>query len=109
MHICTEGFKLDDHTHAGAGIHSELFLCYKLLGQPSTAYDGEIEGIYTALQQLCAHIDKFEKAVIYVDSKAAILSVGSLDKLTSTTVEERQAKTRQLQQINKKLSCRFIG
>ena len=66
MHIFTDGSKLDDHTHAGAGVHSELFSCYKPLGQSSTAYDGEIEGIHTALQQICAHIDKFEKAVIYV-------------------------------------------
>ena len=49
MHIFTDGSKLDDHTHAGAGFQSELFSCYKPLGQPSTAYDGEIGGIHTAL------------------------------------------------------------
>ena len=48
MHIFTDGSKLDDHTHAGAGTHSELFSCYKPLGQPSTAYDGETEVIPTA-------------------------------------------------------------
>ena len=48
MHIFTDGSILDDHTHAGAGIHSKLFSCYKPLGQPSTAYDSEIEGIHSS-------------------------------------------------------------
>jgi len=44
------------------------------LGQHSTAFDREMEAIRTALHLLNLHQNKFERAVIFSDSKAAILS-----------------------------------
>jgi len=44
-----------------------------------TAFDGEIEAICTALNLLNLHQNKFERAVIFSKSKAAILSVGSTE------------------------------
>lgn len=43
------------------------------LGEHSTAYDGEINGICSDLQQLHLHKDKLKKAVIIVGSKVVIL------------------------------------
>ena len=57
----------------------ELFSCYMPLGQHSTAFDGEIEALLTALRLLNLHLNKFERAVIFSDSKAAILSAGSTE------------------------------
>jgi hypothetical protein len=50
LHIFTDGSQIDGYINAGAGIHCELFSCYLPLGQHSTAFDGEIEAIRTALR-----------------------------------------------------------
>jgi len=47
------------------------------MGQHRTAFDREIEAIRTTLRVLNCHHNKFERAVIFFDSKAAILSVAS--------------------------------
>jgi hypothetical protein len=47
------------------------------LGQHSTACDGKIEAMRTALRLLNLHQEKFERAVIFSDYKAALLSAGS--------------------------------
>ena len=52
------------------------------LGQYSTAYDGETEAIRTVLGLLNLQQDEYEKAVIFCDSKAALLSAG----LTGTVI-----------------------
>ena len=72
LHIFTDGSQIDGYINAGAGIHCELFFCYMPLGQHSIAFDGEIEAIRTALRLLNLHLNKFERAVILSDSKAAI-------------------------------------
>jgi len=78
LHIFTDGSQMDGRINAGAGIYCELF-CYMPLGQHSTAFDGEIEAICTALLLLNLHQNKIERAVIFSDSKAAILSTGSTE------------------------------
>jgi len=79
LHIFRNGSQTDEYTNAGAGIYCELFSCYMPWGQHSTAFDGEIEAIRTALRLLNLHQNKFERAVIFSDSKAAILSPGSTE------------------------------
>ena len=79
FHMFTDGSQIDANINAGSGIHCELFSCYMPLGQHSTAIDGEIEAICTALRLLKLHLNKFETAVIFPDSKAAILSAGSTE------------------------------
>jgi len=54
------------------------------LGKHSTAFDGEIEAIRTELRLLNLHQNKFERAVIFSVSKAAILSAGSTETVIST-------------------------
>jgi hypothetical protein len=86
FHIFTDGSQI----YTGAGIHCELFSCYMPLGQHSTAFDGEIEAIRTALCLLSLHQNKFERAVIFSDSKAATLSVGSKETVISTEAKDCQ-------------------
>jgi regulator of extracellular matrix RemA (YlzA/DUF370 family) len=61
-----------------------------LLGQHSTAFDGEIEAIRTTLSLLNLHQNKFERAVISSDSKDAILSAGSTETVISTEARDCQ-------------------
>jgi len=67
---------MDGCINVGAGIYCELFSCCMPLGQHSTAFDGEIEAVLMALRLLNLHQNNFERAVIFSDSKGAVLSVG---------------------------------
>jgi hypothetical protein len=58
------------------------------LGQNSTAVAGEIEATPTALPLLNLQQNAFERAVIFSDSKAAILSVGSTETVRSTEAKD---------------------
>ena len=90
LHIFTDGSQIDGYINTGAGIHCELFSCYMPLGQHLTAFDEEIEGTRTALHLLNLHQNKFETAVIFSDSKAAILSAGSTENVISTEAKDCQ-------------------
>jgi hypothetical protein len=84
LHISADGSQTDGYINAGAGIYCELFSCYMPLGQHSTAFDGETEAISTALRLLNLHQNKYKRAVIFSDSKVAILSAGSTETVIST-------------------------
>ena len=60
------------------------------LGQHSSAFDGEIEAIHTTLRLLNLHLNKFETSVTFSDSKAAKLSAGSTETVTSTETKDCQ-------------------
>ena len=78
------------------------------LGQHLTAFDGEIEAIRTALRLLNLHLNKFERAVIFSDSKAAILSAGSTETVTSTETKDCQVLIRQLKAKHKQIALQWI-
>ena len=78
------------------------------LGQHSTAFDGEIEAIRTALRLLNLHQNKFERAVIFSDSKAAILSARSTETVISTETKDCQALIRQLKAKHKQIVLQWI-
>ena len=84
LHIFTDGSKVEGYIKSGADINCEFFSCYKPIEQHSTAFNGEIEAVRTALRLLKLHQDKFERAVIFSDSKSAILSAGSTETVIST-------------------------
>jgi len=88
LHIFTDGCQIDGYINAGADIYCELFSCYMPLGQHLTAFGGEIEAIRPALHLLNLHQTKFETAVIFSDSKAAILSVGSTETVIATEAKD---------------------
>lgn len=80
MHIFTDGSQIYGYTQAGAGIHSELFLFLESF-RLSSAYNGKIEHVCNALQLLHLHKDKPKKALMSVDLKSVIFSMGSSEKL----------------------------
>jgi len=100
--IFADGCQIDGYIKAGAGIHCELFSCYMPLGQHSTAIDGEIEAIRTALRLLNLRLNKFERDVIFSDSKAAILFAGS------TETKDCQVLIRQLKAKHKQIVLQWI-
>jgi ribonuclease HI len=108
LHIFTDGCQLDRYINAGAGIYCELSSCYMPMGQHSTAFDGEIEAIRTALRLLNLHQNKFERAVIFSDSKAAILFAGSTETVISTEAKNCQALIRQLKAKHKQIALQWI-
>jgi len=103
LHIFTDVSQMDGYINAGAGIYCELFSCYIPRGQYSIAFVGEIEATRTALRLLNLHQNKFETAVIFSDSKAAILSAGSTETVISTEARDCQALVRQFKANTNKL------
>jgi len=108
LHIFTDGSQIEGYINAGASIHCELSSCYMPLGQHSTAFDGEIEAIRTALRLLNLHQDKFETAVIFSDSKVAILSATSTETKISTEARDCQDLIRQLKEKHKQIALQWI-
>jgi hypothetical protein len=100
LHIFTDGSQIDGYINAG--IHCELFSCLMPLGQHSIAFDGEIEAIGTALCLLNLQLNEFERAVIFSDSRAAILSAGS------TEGKDCQVLIRQLKANHKQTVLQWI-
>ncbi|GIY50757.1 uncharacterized protein CDAR_476771 [Caerostris darwini] len=76
LRIFTDGSLLSDNPNGGAGVFSEIFSFYVPVGR-GTAFDGEIAAIRTALSQLQCHLEKFTRAVILCDSRAALLAIVS--------------------------------
>ncbi|GIY10964.1 RNase H domain-containing protein [Caerostris darwini] len=76
LRIFTDGSLLSDSPNAGAGVFSEIFTFYVPVGR-DTVFDGEIAEIRTALSQLHCHLEKFTRAVILCDSRAALLAIVS--------------------------------
>jgi hypothetical protein len=104
LHIFTDGCQIDGYTNPGAGIYCELFSCYMPLRQQSTLFGGEIEAIRTALHLRKLHQNKFGRAVIVSDSKAAILSAGSTEPVIATEAKDCQILIRQLDAKHKQIS-----
>ena len=73
---------------AGAGIYSEQFSYYISTGSNKTNFDGETTAITKALHQLILRPTAFKKAVLLVDSKAAIQAVASNKQATLQIVNE---------------------
>jgi len=78
------------------------------LGQHATAFDGEIEAICTTLRVLNSYHNKFERAVIFSDSKAAILSAVSTETRISTEARDCQDLIRQLKGKHKQIALLWI-
>ena len=109
LHIFTDVCQMDGYINAAASIYCELFSCCMPLGQHSNAFDGKIEEIRTALRLLNLHQNKFESAVIFFDSKAAIIFVGSTETVISTEARDCcQALIRQLEAKHKQLTLQLI-
>jgi len=108
LHIFTDGPQMDGYINADAGIYCERFSCYMPFGQHSTDFDGETEAKRTALRLLNLNQNKFEIAVIFSDSKTAILFAGSTETVISTEARDCQAPIRQLKAKHKQTALQWI-
>ncbi|GFW26501.1 uncharacterized protein LOC103524116 [Trichonephila clavipes] len=62
LHIYTDGSLLDFAQGAGIGVFSHLFSFYLHVGPLTTHFDGEVEAIHIALQQLAVRLPPIERA-----------------------------------------------
>ncbi|GFT98621.1 transposable element Tcb2 transposase [Trichonephila clavipes] len=76
LHIYTDGSLLDFAQGAGIGVFSHLFF-YLHAGPLTTHFDGEVEAIHIALQQLAARLPPIERAVILSDSTSALQALSN--------------------------------
>jgi hypothetical protein len=108
LHIFTFGSQIEGYINAGARIHCELFSWYIPLGQNLTAFDGEIEATRITLHLVNLNEDKFEKAVIFSNPKAAILSAASTETKISTEATDCQSLIRQLKGKHKQIALHSV-
>lgn len=108
LHVYTDGSMQDPEKGAGAGITCDLFAFYKGLGPHTTNYDGEIEAIKFAIQQLLFRTHKFNKVVILSDSKAAIQAIVSMDETPTREIQEIRKMLQQLKSLKKQVNLQWI-
>ncbi|GFU41711.1 uncharacterized protein LOC103524116 [Trichonephila clavipes] len=78
LHIYTDGSLFDFAQGAGIGVFSHLF--YLHTGPLTTHFDGEVEAIHIALQQLAVRLPPIERAVILSDSTSALLALSNYNE-----------------------------
>ncbi|GFU99454.1 uncharacterized protein LOC103524116 [Trichonephila clavipes] len=80
LHIYTDGSLLDFAQGAGIGVFSHLFSFYLHAGPLTTHFDGEVEAIHIALQQLAVRLPPIERAVILSDSISALQALSNYNE-----------------------------
>ncbi|KAI5725988.1 hypothetical protein M8J77_022473 [Diaphorina citri] len=107
-HIYTDGSFQNIETGAGAGVTSDLFSFYKGLGRNTTNFDGEVEAIKIAVQHLLFSANRFQQAVIFSDSKAAIQAITNTNESPSNQIREIRSIIQQLYHLKKKLAIQWV-
>ncbi|GFS59229.1 uncharacterized protein LOC103524116 [Trichonephila clavipes] len=80
LHIYTDGSLLDFSRGTGIGVFSHLFSFYLHAGPLTTHFDGEVEAIHIALQQLAVRLPPIERAVILSDSTSALQALSNYNE-----------------------------
>ncbi|GFX03683.1 probable RNA-directed DNA polymerase from transposon BS [Trichonephila clavipes] len=80
LHIYTDGSLLDFAQGAGIGVFCHLFSFYLHAGPLTTHFDGEVEAIHIALQQLAVRLPPIERAVILSDSTSALQALSNYNE-----------------------------
>ncbi|GFS93898.1 uncharacterized protein LOC103524116 [Trichonephila clavipes] len=75
-----DGSLLDFAQGAGIGVFSHLFSFYLHAGPLTTHFDGEVEAIHIALQQLAVRLPPIERAVILSDSTSALQALSNYNE-----------------------------
>jgi len=101
LRVDTDGSQVDETNTAGAGEHCKHFSQYATVGVNKSNFDGVIEAVSLALQQLLYRLQAFEKVVILVDSKAAIQTVSSNSQPKSKKINDIQQALKNLAAFNK--------
>lgn len=108
LHIYTDGSLMEKEGNVGMGIYSKIFCFYQTLGPYHSNFEGEVEAIRIAVNQLNNFLHAFNKAVIFCDSKAAILAVANLQDPKTVQVKEIQEIIKSIQEKNKKIAIQWI-
>jgi ribonuclease HI len=87
IHIYTDGSLLDFSQGAGAGVYSDLFSFYHHAGLFTTHFDGELDAIRIALQQLVVRLSSHQKAVIFSDSISALQALSSNQEIACSRIK----------------------
>ncbi|GFS50312.1 uncharacterized protein LOC103524116 [Trichonephila clavipes] len=80
LRVSTDGSLLDFAQGAGIGVFSHLFSFYLHAGPLTTHFDGEVEAIHIALQQLAVRLPPIERAVILSDSTSALQALSNYNE-----------------------------
>ncbi|GFV97120.1 uncharacterized protein LOC103524116 [Trichonephila clavipes] len=80
LHIYTDGSLLDFAQGTGIGVFSHLFSFCLHAGPLTTHFDGEVEAIHIALQQLAVRLPPIERAVILSDSTSALQALSNYNE-----------------------------
>lgn len=91
----------------GVGVYSSLFSFYHTLGDYHTNFDGEMEAIRLALEQLLLRPNSFEKTVLLSDSQAALQAIASAQPRDSRVAATRSLLM-ELQQNHKQICFQWI-
>ncbi|GFT28440.1 integrase catalytic domain-containing protein [Trichonephila clavipes] len=75
-----DGSLLDFAQGAGIDVFSHLYSFYLHAGSLTTHFDGEVEAIHTALQQLAVRLPPIERAVILSDSTSALQALSNYNE-----------------------------
>ncbi|GFV26849.1 uncharacterized protein TNCV_3455201 [Trichonephila clavipes] len=80
LHIYTDGSLLDFAQGAGIGVFSHPFSFYLHAGPLTTHFEGEVEAIHIALQQIAVRLPPIERAVILSDSTSALQALSNYNE-----------------------------
>ena len=108
LRIYTDGSQMDTTNTTGAGVYCKLFSQYASVGTNTTNFDGEIEAVFLALQQLLYRIDAFRKVVFLVDSKAAIQAISSNRQTRTTKIHNIKQMLKHLQALQKTIVFQWV-
>nr|XP_015920017.1 uncharacterized protein LOC107449098 [Parasteatoda tepidariorum] len=85
IHIYTDGSKMLDNV--GVGVYSELFAFYATLGPLRTNFDGELEAIRIATEQIRVRSVQIDSIVIFSDSLSAIQAIAAYNVAESNIID----------------------
>ena len=108
LRIFTDGSYSEATEKSGAGVSSSIFSFYTSVGTNRTAFDGEIEAIRIALDQIHAHQHKFINSVIFTDSKSAIQAISSYDPPNTPGVQECRRLYHSLMSQGKRMVLQWV-
>ena len=108
LHVYTDGSYISDDMNVGAGVSCELFSFYAAAGKFRSAFDGEVKAINMALQQLNYFHHKFDNAVLFIDSRAAIQAITNAEFPISSDLEECKEQYRKLKSKKKSVILQWI-
>ena len=103
-HIYTDGSLTDCDEGAGAG--GTCFFSFYKSGKNTTNFDGEIDAIYTSLQNLFIWLQNCQNIVILSDSKAAVQASINCPKMEK--IKEIQSMLKQIQSFSKTIILQWI-